>query len=246
MPAIIETGHAKNVANFQDLISFCIAYGATYNPSKTNIKIPALQTLHTNASNSMYEVLAKSTAFNNAVNERMLAFKTIKPLSTRLLNAIQATDASDEVIKDVKTINRKIQGKRAKETQTPAIPADPNTPPQKNISASQQSYDLLIQHFYTLIQILKTEPNYSPNEQELKITTLQTYLAKLTNTNTAVINTYTDASNARISRNKILYLPSTGLYDITQDIKKYIQSIFGFNSPQYKQIRIIKFTKRKF
>lgn len=28
MPSTLETGHAKNVANFEDLISFCIGYEA--------------------------------------------------------------------------------------------------------------------------------------------------------------------------------------------------------------------------
>ena len=36
-----ETGHAKNVANFEDLISFCTGYGATYNPSKAAIQLAA-------------------------------------------------------------------------------------------------------------------------------------------------------------------------------------------------------------
>jgi hypothetical protein len=30
-----EVGHARNVANFQDLIAFVNGYGATYDPSKT-------------------------------------------------------------------------------------------------------------------------------------------------------------------------------------------------------------------
>jgi len=37
-----ETGHAKNVANFEDLISFATGYGATYNPSKNSLKIQQL------------------------------------------------------------------------------------------------------------------------------------------------------------------------------------------------------------
>jgi len=41
-----ETGHAKNVANFEDMISFVTGYGATYNPSKNAIKLPQLNTLH--------------------------------------------------------------------------------------------------------------------------------------------------------------------------------------------------------
>lgn len=43
MPSTSETGHAKNVANFQDLISFCTGYGATYNPSKAALSVANLQ-----------------------------------------------------------------------------------------------------------------------------------------------------------------------------------------------------------
>ena len=41
MASTTETGHAKNVANFEDLISFCTGYGASYNPSKAAIAIAA-------------------------------------------------------------------------------------------------------------------------------------------------------------------------------------------------------------
>ena len=47
MASTSETGHAKNIANFQDLISFCEGYGSTYNPTKEGLKIPQLQALHT-------------------------------------------------------------------------------------------------------------------------------------------------------------------------------------------------------
>ena len=49
MPAYYETGHAKNVANFQDLIAFVTGYGATYNPTKNALKLSQLTTLHTTA-----------------------------------------------------------------------------------------------------------------------------------------------------------------------------------------------------
>ena len=47
MASTTETGHAKNVANFEDLISFCTGYGAPYNPSKASIKLAALGTKRT-------------------------------------------------------------------------------------------------------------------------------------------------------------------------------------------------------
>jgi hypothetical protein len=43
MATTYETGHAKNVANFQNLIVFVKAYGTTYNPSKEALKVPQLE-----------------------------------------------------------------------------------------------------------------------------------------------------------------------------------------------------------
>ncbi|MFA6401072.1 MAG: hypothetical protein WCX31_05525 [Salinivirgaceae bacterium] len=42
MTSTSETGHAKNVTNFDELISFVTGYGTTYNPSKDSIKLAAL------------------------------------------------------------------------------------------------------------------------------------------------------------------------------------------------------------
>src|SRR5436189_3921308 len=125
MASTSETGHAKNVANLQDLISFVTSYGVTYNPNKNALKLAQLNTLSTTAQTSLSDVIAKNTAYNNKVNDRVLAFSNLKSLSTRLISALETTDASAEKIKDAKAFNRKIQGQRAT-----AIPTatDPNAP----------------------------------------------------------------------------------------------------------------------
>lgn len=46
MASVSEVGHAKNIANLQDLISFCQGYGAVYNPTKSSLTIASLQTLY--------------------------------------------------------------------------------------------------------------------------------------------------------------------------------------------------------
>lgn len=75
--------------------------------------------------------------------------------------------------------------------------------------------------------------------------TLTAQAADLAVKNTAVITATTDLSNGRIARNKVLYLPKTGLYDIAQEVKKYVKSVFGATSPEYKQVSGIKFTTYK-
>lgn len=56
MASTSETGHAKNIANFQDLIAFVVGYGTTYNPSKNTLKIPQLNTIATTSQTKLADV----------------------------------------------------------------------------------------------------------------------------------------------------------------------------------------------
>ena len=238
MASTSEIGHAKNVANFQDLIEFVTAYGATYNPSKNSLKLPQLIALKASADATLADVITKNTNYNNKVNERITAFSGLKSLSTRLVNALQTTDATTETIGNAKTFNRKMQGKKASSSQTPT---DPNTPAPTTISTSQQSYDQLIQHLAGLTSVLEAETSYTPNETDLQVATLQTKIADLTAKNTAVATAYASISNSRIARNETLYSSSTGLVETANEVKKYIKSVFGASSPQFAQVKGIQF-----
>ena len=242
MPSTSETGHAKNVANFQDLIEFVTGYGTTYNPSKNNLKLPQLIALKASAESSLADVITKNTNYNNKVNERITAFSGLKAYSTRLVNALQTTNATPETVGNAKTFNRKLQGKKASATQTPT---DSNTPAPKTISTSQQSYDQLIQHLAGLNSVLNAETSYSPNETDLQVATIQTKIADLTAKNTAVATAYTNISNSRITRNETLYSANTGLVETANEVKKYIKSVFGASSPQFAQVKGIEFKKPK-
>ena len=238
MASISEVGHAKNVANFQDLIEFVTGYGATYNPSKNALKLPQLIALKVSADATLADVITKNTNYNNKVNERITAFSGLKSLSTRLVNALQTTDATTETVGNAKTFNRKMQGKKASSSQTPT---DPNTPAPTTISTSQQSYDQLIQHLAGLTSVLEAETSYTPNETDLQVATLQTKIADLTAKNTAVATAYASISNSRIARNETLYSSSTGLVETANEVKKYIKSVFGASSPQFAQVKGIQF-----
>ena len=249
MASTSETGHAKNVANFEDLISFCTAYGTAYNPSNNHLLIPQLQTLHHDAKIMLQTVKTNKTAFDNACNAREIAFAPLKKLSTRIVNALASTNATQQTVDDAKTINHKIQGKRSnsnnsKKDTTSIIPTTENTIPEvKTISVSQQSFDSLIDNFSKLIVTVSDEPLYIPNESDLKTVALNTRFTNLENLNAAVINHTTAYSNALLARNTLLYQPTIGLVDIALSVKKYVKSVFEASSPQYKQISSIEFKK---
>jgi hypothetical protein len=204
--------------------------------------LPQLATLATTSQTSLADVITKNTAYNNKVNERVVTFSNLKSLSTRLINALQTTDATTQKVADAKAFNKKMQGIRASAI---AIPVDPNAPAPTTISTSQQSYDQQIQHLAGLISVLQSEPSYAPNEIDLKITTLTAKQADLTAKNNGVATAYTNISNSRIARNSTLYATDTGLFDIATEVKKYVKSIYGATSPQFAQVKGIEFKKVK-
>ncbi|MFN4947101.1 MAG: hypothetical protein ACK5FG_10360 [Chryseotalea sp.] len=242
MPSTTETGTAKIVANFEDLISFCTSYGATYNPSKQSLKLSALNTLRTNAKAALQAVNVAKTNYDNACNAREIAFKQLKPLATKVMYALTITDATEQTLADAKTINNKIQGRRAKKIQqAEATTPEENPTPKKTISVSQQSFDSQVNFLSQLVTRLSAEPSYTPNESKLTLAGLNTYLTDLQTKNTAAINAATTLSNARIARDQMLYHETTGLVTIAKEVKLYIKSLYGNKSPQDMQVRSLKF-----
>lgn len=239
MASTTETGNAKNVDNFQKLIAFVQAYGTAYNPSKTTLQLAQLQNLLTNAQASLANVVTNNTAYNTAVNHRQVAFSGLKTLATRLVNALQTTNASEQLINDAKGFNRKIQGKRA----SAISPITPDTPAPKTISTSQQSYIQQMQHLVGLIAVLESEVSYTPNETDLQIGTLQAKQADLASKNNEVAIAYTNISNARIARNATLYTNADSICEVAADVKKYIKSIFGTTSAEFAQVKGLDFRK---
>jgi hypothetical protein len=207
------------VANLESLISFVKGYGATYNPSKDSIKLVALEAILANAKQSLIDI------------------------DTRVNNAIKATDTTELVDDSVKTLVRKLQGTRASakisDEDKKLLAEDGKEVNQ--ISASQMGYDNRVENLYKLLMLLNSIPQYNPNEEELKISTLTALYEDLKAKNTAVVETTTPLSNSRIARNEVMYKPLAGLVDIAFDTKVYIKSVFGPSSPQYKQVSKLEF-----
>lgn len=243
MSSTSETGHAKNVANFDELISYANGYGTAYNPSKEGIQLPGLQTLSGNANQAIDLVNESIPLYKNAIAARELVFDPLNKLSTRVINALKATDAAEQLQENTRTIIRKIQGTRAKpkKSEEDRQDGDEQGKRGKGISVSQMSFDSRLDNFNKLIKLLSSIAEYTPNEEELNVTGLNALSGSLKEKNTSVVSTTTALSNARIARNKVLYTKDTGLVDVASDVKSYVKSVYGATSPQYKQVSKLEF-----
>jgi len=250
MSTFIESGHAKNTANFDHLIALLLTYGTNYTPSTANLAIANLQTVLSNAQGALTTVKNEYNGWKNATNGREIAFEPLKGLSTRLLNTLVSVGANQQTIKDYKTLNAKVQGSKLTKADS-GIVAEPSEdlsnkttlPVKKTVSVSQQSFDNLIEHYDKIIKLLASVPAYNPSETALKVATLQTMLASLKTLNSAAYTSYAKVSNARIARNKILYENPDALIVLAKAVKAYIKGKFGATSPEYGQVSSIKFVK---
>jgi len=234
----------NQVAAFGKLVGFCNAHGPMYNPSKASIKVAALDSLLTSAGETLTAANVSRTAFENAIIARVQAFDELPALSSRMLAALRACGASVETLSYARNIRRSFHSKRkvspasAPATGEVSGAAVTNDLPKR--SFSQVSYDSKVNNFARLVERMSIEPLYQPNEVDLQIPALEAFVTKLRNANNGVINAVVARSNARITRNNLLFGPN-GIHGIAMEVKDYLKSVFGPSSEQYKQVSPLRF-----
>ena len=243
MSKTYETGHTKNVANFETLVTYLTGYGSVYNPTNTNIALSSLNQKAEAARSVTKQVNELIATSSSSIAIRSKAFEPLSKLSTKIFNSLKASNLSALVIDNAATNHRKLQGRRASvkltEEQKQQLAASGTVVNQ--ISASQQSFDSRLDTFDKQIQLLRTIPQYAPNEVELQIETLLALQNELLLKNREVISKNAELSNVRLQRDQILYNPDTGMVPLALNSKNYCKSIFGVSTAQYKQISGIFF-----
>lgn len=246
MTKISETGHAKNVANFEELTNIVISFGPAYNPSRESIRPAALQAVLLEAKKSMDDCHNADSHYSLAAAERETAFEPTNKLTTRMLNALKATDTTSNVDDTAHSLARKIKGERAtaiKEV-APALTGENTDAETKHISSAQTSYDSRLDNLDKFIIHLQNIPNYTPNEIELQPGSVRIKLEDMRQKNNQAKQAAITLSTARIARNKVLYQPITGICDLAFDVKTYVKSLFGANSPEHRLISGLEFRTR--
>ena len=235
----MKTNATKVVAAFDQVLGHCNALGTKYNPSKESMKITALTTMLTSAQASIQAVNIAKSNLIQAVNNRHKVFDPLPAIGTRILNALIATDASPQLIADVRLYRDKFRFKRSKPAKpetstTPTPPADASRGP-----VSYLDFDSKIDNLDIIIGLLKTEPLYKPNEADITIAALTTLLTTLRSSHKAVRDAQIALRNAKVARNATLY-SEAGIHGTAKRVKKYILSVFGATSEQFRSFSSIR------
>jgi hypothetical protein len=238
-----ETGHAKNVASFSELIEALKDLGGKYQPGNEDIQLWRLGRKEEAVAKTMSDFGTAFQADKNAENERTEVFAGLDSYSTRIVGVLNSSKGISPLsIKDAQSIMTKMRGKRSatgtKEIEEAKI-AGLEAP--RTISVSQQSFDQKIVQFTTLKKLVETQPGYVPNEADLKLTAITDYETQLKTSNAAKVSTDSKLTNARIARDVQLYYPETGVVALSKAIKNYVKSVFTASNINFKKIKAIPF-----
>jgi hypothetical protein len=239
-----ETGDKKLLGNFRKLIDEVSAESG-YNPANTKLKPAALNAQYT-AADEAVDAVASALAPNKlAITDREKIFGDLRALTVRSRNFLKASGAPKEVAADAEQFVRKLSGgaKKGKSKTAAAVdgqPAPAGTPATR--SSSQMSYDNQVGHFRSYIEIVKNVSQYKPNEADLKVTALTAYADDLDAKSNAVSTTSAALTQARGTRDRLLYLDDDSVVNTAKLVKSYVQAALGSDSQLYKKIKGLKFT----
>jgi hypothetical protein len=230
-----ETGHKKNVANFNKLSQILQEMGKLYNPTNEKIQLAILDPVKNELAATIKQLDQKKSIYTNAVAQRE---NTIAPLSkktTQILNSFKSLAVSKTNKENLTSMVKKIRGDKK------ALKINPDNAEAKTISTTQQSYDSRIANFDALIEFVNSHEVYNPNEDELKIENLQSYNKNLNDLNDLVNTSGNTILTIRNQRNNILYKGDNNIIQITKDIKSYLKSLGDAGLPYYKAAVKLKF-----
>ncbi|MBV9240486.1 MAG: hypothetical protein JO314_00630 [Acidobacteria bacterium] len=253
-----DSGHAINVQNLKKARDIAVAWGPTkYNPSHPDLKILSLTSQITAAEAALDAVQTAETPWRNATSAAEDAFAGLSSLVRRVERSAKASGLAPSFLEDLAAPARKVKGQRA----TPKKPVDNGdgtTPPADGGgtdgggtpggagtgSASQMSRQQRIEHFDEMIGLLQSQAGYAPNETELTVAELQAQSTALQTLVDDVSAKLAPLNEKRNQRNSVLYADGTNVVNTGRLFKAYVQSAFGLKSPEWNQVKNLKFTDK--
>lgn len=237
-----ETTDEKLIGNFRKLIDRCAGH-TDYQPSNLLLGVAKLETQYAAAFASVKDVDVRLAPHRVDINERRIGYDRVGKLFRRSRSNLRSSGASPEFIEDASGIVNKIVGTRQKAVASDK-PETSETEAAKSHSAAQLSYESVLGNIRAYTELVKNEAHYKPNEEDLKIASLEALADDLEAKNNAVSLSYVPVSQSRGLRDRLLYNDRNNLIDTALAVKNYVAGL-GTDHQLYKSIKGLKFARQK-
>jgi len=238
-----ESSHVKNINAFREVMLCGLACGKNYRPSRAALKLSALTSQLAAAQVALQEIRDAQKSLTKAINSRKIAFKQIPVLSTKVLVALQNSEVSQQTLVEARMNVRQIIAYNNKSIDIPEEKY--NTAFKTNRTTPLQNHPKIIDQLAQLIHTVTKEPNYLPQEIELKVIILNMVLHEIRSKHSAVIFAQASLSHARMACEKCVHAARVGLIDTGEEVKEYLVSISRASTSITKKVNAIKFIRQE-
>lgn len=238
----MESGHAKNVANFEQTIIILTALGAVYNPPQALITPAALQTKLTESKAALAAVDTLQAGKKIATDEVQAEFEDLYKFVVNVKRNAEVELNDAAFTADLQSLVNKFAsaGRKTGLTDDPATPEDESRSP---VSTSQRSRDNQIAHLADIVELLRLKNYKSVGTPELSIAAIETRIAALTDKNNASKTASINLGSGEDARDAVLYNDDDGIPKLVKLIKTQLAIKPGKQSAAYQQIAALEFTK---
>ncbi len=240
----MDTGHAKNVANFETALLVLTELGAEYAPNQELISIRELQPELAAAKAALADIDTAQASKTVAVDAVQAQFKDLDKFSVNIKRSAEVELNDPAFTQDLQAIVNKFSPP-GRNTGLPDDPLTAEDESRTTQSQSQRSRDSQIAHLADISALLKTRTDYAPTDETYKVATIDARITSLTSANNAAKTAIAAIGNKLDARDAVLYNDETGIIPRIKLIKTYLALKFGKDSAAYRQINALEFRRVK-
>ena len=239
----METGHAKNVANFENATIIVAGLGAGYSPNQPLIQLAALQTKLAAAKAVLDQVNTSEADKKIKTDEVQAEFEGLDKYVVNIKRTAEVELNDPDFTANLQSIVNRFTSSSRKT----GVPDDPLTPDidesRTKLSTAQRSRDNQVAHLADMLALLQTRADYNPDDMQYKIETIEAKIASLTAKNNAAKTAEAVFGNELDARDAVLYDEETGITKLVKLIKIQLALKPGKESAAYQQINALEFRK---
>ena len=253
---------AYNVAALDKVLGLATQVGDSYKPGNASIERTALAALLEESRKSIAAVLKAEGDLIRAINERQHAFDALPLLGMQIMDMAEMCDMNQKDLNDLDKMRKHFRSQPFKGTALHSRSSGQVMPSetfgtqgeQQNASATsasspeipvrnnrQLSFGQKVVTLESIVQFLEGSASYTPTEPAFTIAGLKETLTALHAHNDAVTQAKSAFVTARAQANSMIFNRSTGVFGKARKAKKYLRTILGRNTDQYRSISKVKF-----
>ncbi|OYU95789.1 MAG: hypothetical protein CFE21_11670 [Bacteroidetes bacterium B1(2017)] len=252
-----SSNHLKQMTKAEGLITKFESFGSNFNPPNANISLQALKDNIALNKQLLFDTKASINLLVNYQNSKNKILEEVNAKVRQIELIVKALEVEESTLESVKTISANFKPRKRKPVnqiasategeQGTVSPALPDAVPNEKLIGSRATHKFAerrLDWLEQLVDYLTLIPSYVPNEPDLTIEGLKTYIEESKQELASWHRESEKLDALRIKRDEQLLNEKTGLVTLFRKAVFYAKSLYPRHTKEYKEIERFLFKRR--